>query len=197
MKICGITTAEGVEAAVAAGADAIGFVFHASSPRNLDPARAAALADSVPADSVRVLRFAVTRHPSQALVDEVLAAFRPDAWQTDAADFQHLRLPAAIQRWPVLRSGAALPPLLPERMLFDAARSGIGERADWAVAAGLARRCPLILAGGLDAGNVGEAIARVRPCGVDVSSGIERAPGIKDRTMIQDFVQAARAAVTG
>lgn len=192
VKICGITTEEGVEAAVAAGADAIGFVFHASSPRNLEPARAAALADSVP-----VLRFAVTRHPSQELVDRVLAVFQPDAWQTDAADFEHLRLPAAIQHWSVLRSGAALPPLLPERVLFEAPRSGSGERADWAVAAGLARRCSLILAGGLDAGNVGAAIARVRPCGVDVSSGVECAPGIKDPTMIQDFVRAARAAVAG
>ncbi|TAK52665.1 MAG: N-(5'-phosphoribosyl)anthranilate isomerase [Gammaproteobacteria bacterium] len=192
IKICGITTEEGVDAAVAAGADAIGFVFHASSPRDLAPARAAALADSVP-----VLRFAVTRHPSQELVDQILAVFQPDAWQTDTADFQHLRVPAAIECWPVLRSGSVLPQLLPERMLFDAARSGAGERADWAVAAGLARRCSLILAGGLDSGNVGEAIARVRPGGVDVSSGVERAPGIKDPTMIRDFVRAARAAMAG
>lgn len=192
VKICGITTAEGVEAAVAAGADAIGFVFHASSPRNLEPARAAALAASVP-----VLRFAVTRHPSQELVDRILAAIQPDAWQTDAADFQHLRLPATIERWPVLRSGAVLPQLIPGRMLFEAARSGAGERADWAVAAGLARRCSLILAGGLDSGNVGAAIARVRPWGVDVSSGVERAAGIKDRALVHRFVQAARAAGAG
>lgn len=190
VKICGVTTEEGVEAAVAAGADAIGFVFHASSPRNLEPARAAALAASVP-----VLRFAVTRHPSQELVDAVLAAFEPDVWQADAADFEHLRLPAAIQRWPVLRSGAALPPLLPEQVLFEAARSGVGERADWAVAAGLARCCSLILAGGLDAGNVAAAVARVRPHGVDVSSGVESRPGIKDPAMIREFIRAARTAV--
>lgn len=190
IKICGITTEEAVDAAVTAGADAIGFVFHTGSPRNLIPARAAALATSVP-----VLRFAVTLHPSQELVDEVLDVFQPDAWQADAADFEQLRLPAAIQRWPVLRSGAALPPLLPERVLFEAARSGAGERADWSVASALARRCSLILAGGLDAGNVAAAVARVRPHGVDVSSGVESRPGIKDPAMIREFIRAARTVV--
>jgi len=192
IKICGITTAAAVEAAVAAGADAIGFVFHGPSPRNLTPARAAALAAAVP-----VLRFAVTLHPSPDLVDQILSAFRPDAWQTDATDLEQLCLPAAIQRWPVLRSGAALPDPLPGRVLFDAARSGRGEQADWPAAAALAPRCELILAGGIHAGNVAAAVARVRPRGVDVSSGVECRPGIKDPAMIRDFVRAARAALAG
>ena len=73
----------------------------------------------------------------------------------------------------------------------------VGERADWGAAAGLARCCELILGGGLDAANVAAAIAAVRPFGVDVSSGVERAPGRKDGRMIREFVAAARAAAFG
>ena len=79
-------------------------------------------------------------------------------------------------------------------VLFEAARSGQGERADWERAAALAARTHLILAGGLTPENVGEAIRRVRPFGVDVSSGVESAPGVKDPARIAAFVAAARAA---
>ena len=85
VKICGVTTDEAINAAVAAGADAIGFVFHGPSPRSIEPLRAAALTSSL---SASVLRVAVTLHPSQALVDRVLAEFEPDVWQSDAADFE-------------------------------------------------------------------------------------------------------------
>jgi phosphoribosylanthranilate isomerase len=180
-----------VDVAVAAGADAVGFVFYGPSPRNLVPQRAAVLASRLPK---RVRRVAVTLHPSQALVDSVLAAFMPDVWQSDAADFAGLDLPARIERWPVLRAGEPLPAVVPARFLFEGARSGAGERADWSVAAQLARRGELVLGGGLDAGNVGAAIAAVRPWGVDVSSGVESAPGVKDPDRIEAFVRAARAA---
>ncbi len=191
VKICGITNGADARAAAAAGADAVGFVFHAPSPRNLEPARAAAVARALPA---HVLRVAVTLHPLQALVEAVLAAFAPDAWQTDAADFAEIRLPASIARWPVLRSGRPLPEPPPPRLLFEAAHSGAGVQADWNVAAGLARRSELLLGGGLRAGNVARAIATVRPWGVDVSSGVEREPGVKDAAMMREFVAAARAA---
>ena len=194
VKICGVTTEEAINAAVAAGADAIGFVFHGPSPRSIEPVRAAALAGSMPAS---ILRVAVTLHPSQALVDRVLAEFEPDIWQTDAADFEVLQLPATIARWPVWRSDSALPQTPPPRLLYEAHASGVGAKADWTVAASLARRCGLILGGGLDAANVGSAIAIVHPYGVDVSSGVERAPGVKDPAKIRAFIDAARAADRG
>ena len=191
-KICGQTGEDGITAAVEAGADAIGFVFHAPSPRNIEPRRAAVLASALlPAN---VLRVAVTLHPSQALVDEVLAEFTPDVWQTDAADFDAITMPASIARWPVWRSGGALPVTPPSRLLFESAASGAGIQADWSVAAGLAKRCGLILGGGLNVENVGAAIAMVRPYGVDVSSGVERRPGVKDPAMIRGFIEAVRAA---
>ena len=191
VKICGVTTDEAINAAVAAGADAIGFVFHGPSPRSIVPLRAAALTSSLPSG---VLRVAVTLHPSQALVDRVLAEFEPDVWQSDAADFEVLLLPATIARWPVWRSGSLPPETPPPRLLYEAVASGAGVQADWTAAASLARRCGLILGGGLDAANVGAAIATVRPYGVDVSSGVEREPGVKDPAMIRGFIEAARAA---
>jgi len=191
VKICGLTTPLAVDVALAAGADAVGFVFHGSSPRNILPQRAAVLAARVPK---RVRRVAVTLHPTQALVDAVLAAFVPDVWQTDAGDFDTFTLPARIERWPVLRAGGVLPALMPARFLFEGARSGAGEVADWSLAAALAKEGELVLGGGLDAGNVGAAIRAVRPWGVDVSSGVESAPGIKDPVRIEAFVKAARAA---
>lgn len=194
VKICGITSPEALEAALTAGADAVGFVFHAASPRNLTPARAAALAARVPPG---VKTVAVTRHPSQELVEEVLAAFAPQVWQTDARDFDAISLPARVERWPVFRSGETLPSVLPWRLLYEGARSGAGELADWSQAASLAARAELILGGGLRAENVGAAVAAVRPWGVDVSSGVESAPGSKDPARIWEFVTAARKAAAG
>lgn len=195
VKICGLTTADAVAAAVDAGADALGFVFHSASPRNLLPAQAAALAAAVPA---AVTTVAVTLHPPQSLVDEILKVFRPAAWQTDAADFAGLALPAGIAHWPVLRAGALAPQPMPGRVLYEGPHSGAGVVADWTDAARLARRTQLILGGGLNPGNVAAAIRAVQPFGVDVSSGVEAAPGRKDPARIHDFVTAARrAAATG
>jgi phosphoribosylanthranilate isomerase len=194
VKICGLTDEAAVEAAVAAGADAVGFVFHEASPRNVSPRRARELAAAVPAG---VRRVAVTLHPARELVAKVLAEFVPDAWQTDAADFAAFALPASVERWPVLRAGSALPEPLPARFLFEGAGSGRGEVADWSQAASLARRGELILGGGLGPGNVAEAVRRVRPFGVDVSSGVESAPGRKDPARIREFVAAAREAAAG
>ena len=191
IKICGLNSAAGVVAAVEAGADAVGFVFHPGSPRDVAPAQAAALVREVPAG---VLRVAVARHPTQAQVDAILAAFTPDALQTDADDFGHLALPATLGRLPVLRTGQALPATLPARCLYESAQSGRGERADWDAAQVLAGRLELVLAGGLSADNVAAAIGRARPFGVDVSSGVESAPGRKDPARIHAFVSAARRA---
>jgi len=194
VKICGVTSPEALDAAVEAGADAVGFVFHPASPRNVAPADAARLAARLP-PTVRSV--AVTLHPSQHGVDDVLDAFLPAVWQTDAADFATVVVPEAVQRWPVYRAAAPLPAALPPRMLFEGARSGAGEVADWTQAAALARRTELILGGGLAPGNVASAVTRVRPFGVDVSTGVESAPGRKDAARIREFVSAAREAAAG
>lgn len=191
IKVCGLTTAEAVATALDAGVDAVGFVFHAASPRHVSPGEALRLARDVPR---HVLRIAVTLHPAQALVDEIAAVFRPDALQSDAADFAQLRLPPGMAALPVFRSGGAPPAEWPERFLYEGPRSGAGIAADWDEACVLARAGELVLAGGLDAGNVAQAIARVRPFGVDVSSGVESASGRKDPARIREFVAAARGA---
>ncbi len=153
IKICGLTTPEAVDAALAAGADAIGFVC-AESVRRVAPARAAELA--APALG-RAQCVAVTRHPDLALLEQIDAEWAPDLWQSDAAD---LAAPGIAMQLP---HAARLPVLL-------------------------------VLAGGLNAANVAAAIRRVRPWGVDVSSGVEQAPGVKSARKIAEFVRAARAA---
>jgi phosphoribosylanthranilate isomerase len=191
IKICGLRTAAAIEVAVVAGADAVGFVFHAPSSRHLEPAEARALQAAVPPGIERV---AVFLHPSQVLVDAALEAIAPDWVQTDAGDLDRLRLPAGQRVLPVLRSGSTLPAVLPARCLFESGRSGAGERADWSAAAGLARRTQLVLAGGLDPETVAEAVRTVQPFGVDVSSGVERERGVKDAVLIREFIRAAREA---
>lgn len=193
LKICGMTTADAVTAALQSRVDAIGFVF-SPSVRRLEPEQAAQLA--APARD-RVALVAVTVHPEQQLIDEILRVFKPDVLQTDLQDFDALTLPGTLARLPVLRAGVGSGAALPRRMLFEGARSGSGEAADWNTASRLARMSELILAGGLDAHNVGAAIRAVRPHGVDVSSGVESAPGRKSAQMIAEFVDAARAAFQG
>jgi phosphoribosylanthranilate isomerase len=190
IKICGMTSPEAVAAALEARTDAIGFVF-AKSPRQLTPERAAELAKVARA---RVRCVAVTRHPTQSAVDEILKVFGPDVLQTDLADLERLALPAGLERLPVVRAGDEVPATVPRRILFEGPRSGSGSVTDWSAARALARRTQLVLAGGLNAGNVAAAIAAVRPFGVDVSSGVERKPGIKSPLEIASFVRAARAA---
>jgi phosphoribosylanthranilate isomerase len=190
IKICGMTSAEGVTAALEAGVDAIGFVF-APSVRRVSAERAAELARAVRRHLTCV---AVTQHPAQAEVDEIVRGFHPDLLQSDLADFAHLHLPHRLARLPVVRPADAALAEYPARLLFEGPRSGAGEVGDWQQAAALARRTRLVLAGGLHAGNVGAAIRAVRPFGVDTSSGVEARPGVKSSVKISEFVQAARAA---
>jgi phosphoribosylanthranilate isomerase len=191
IKICGLRTLEAIDAAAGAGADAVGFVFHDSSPRNVALDDARALRRAVPAGVERV---AVFLRPSQALLDAVLAAIEPDWVQADASDLAGLRLPTRQRVLPVLRSGTPHPGPLPPRCLFESSSSGSGERADWTAAARVARTSQLVLAGGLDPSNVGAAVRAVRPFGVDVSSGVESSRGVKDAARIREFVRSARAA---
>jgi phosphoribosylanthranilate isomerase len=193
VKICGLSTPSAVEAAVLGGADAVGFVF-ADSPRRVTPKRARALCADVPEV---VLRVAVMRHPTRDEWQAVLDDFAPDWLQTDAADLTGLEVPEHVGCLPVFRDAgaidtAALP--LSEPFLFEAADSGAGQRPDWVRAAALAANRQLVLAGGLDPDNVGAAIDRVRPFGVDVSSGVEARRGVKDVRRIAEFLAAVRRA---
>jgi phosphoribosylanthranilate isomerase len=194
IKICGLRSERAVAAAIEAGADAVGFVFHPGSPRHIEPFVASLLAAALPTG---VLCVAVTRHPSQQAIDDILDAFEPDALQTDAEDFDRLVLPDGLVRLPVLRSGAVLPASLPARFLYEGPHSGSGATVDWDAARAIAERAELVLAGGLSPANVAIAITRARPFGVDVSSGVESEPGIKDPVRIHEFVTAARAAWAG
>ena len=206
VKICGLKSAADVDTAVDAGADAVGFVF-ADSPRRVTPAEASAASRDLPA---AVRRVAVMRHPTNTQWRAVLDGFRPDVLQTDAGDFETLDVPAEVERWPVLREGRddtgslrGWPMLhegrdetgsLPGVFLYEGPTSGAGVTVDWALAASIARRGHMILAGGLSAANVGVAITTVRPHGVDVSSAVESEPGVKDPKLIREFIEAARAA---
>ncbi|HTX23282.1 MAG TPA: phosphoribosylanthranilate isomerase [Steroidobacteraceae bacterium] len=190
VKICGITTREAIDAALAARVDAIGFVF-SPSPRRLSPAEAARLAK--PARG-RLRCVAVTRHPSQRLLDDIVAELGPDVWQSDLEDVHALHAPGSLALLPVLRAGRAEPQPLPARLLYEGPASGAGVACDWAAARTVARRTELVLAGGLSASTVAAAIEAVRPFGVDVSSGVEERPGLKSPEKILQFVEAARHA---
>ena len=186
-----------MQVAVDAGADAVGLVF-ANSVRRIDPAHAAAITKSVP---VTVKKVAVMLHPSNEEWREVLRDFTPDVLQTDARDFASLEIPDGIECWPVYREGNTVTGTergtekkVTVTYLFEGARSGSGETVEWPAAANVARQGNMILAGGLGVQNVAEAIATVRPFGVDVSSGVETAPGEKDAGLIRNFISAAKAA---
>lgn len=189
IKVCGFTEVASVQAAAAAGVDAVGFVF-ADSPRNIEPKCAALLASSLPSD---ILTVAVMRHPSNKEWRAILGELQPDVLQTDAEDYAELDIPAQVQRWPVFREGGSAPGDC-SRFVYEGKNSGRGERVDWSGAAQLANDKEMILAGGLSSANVAAAISRVQPFGVDVSSGVESAPGKKDAQRIAEFINAARAA---
>lgn len=189
IKICGLTDTAAVQAAVDAGADAVGFVF-AESSRRVTPQHAAEISAIVPQPIKRV---AVMLHPTSDEWIEVAEVFQPDVLQTDVADFAGLDVAANIERWPVFREGAASKAEeLPHMFVYEGQKSGHGETVDWTIAAKLAQRGRMILAGGLGAGNVAAAIREVAPFGVDVSSAVESQPGKKDPAKIQAFIAAAR-----
>ncbi len=189
VKVCGLSKKEHVDAAVEAGADAIGCVF-ARSVRRVDPNHAARITRNVPKS---VKRVAVMLHPTNEQWQSVLLGFAPDILQTDAEDFLNLDVPEYVGRWPVYREGGTEPPTS-GTYVYEGPKSGQGETVDWTRAAELARHGYMILAGGLSAANVGEAVTTVRPFGVDVSSAVESAPGEKDTTLINEFITAAKAA---
>jgi phosphoribosylanthranilate isomerase len=188
VKICGITRAEDADAAIAAGADALGFVFWPDSPRFVDPYRVRAIVATLPPFVTPVGVF--VNQPA-AYVMAVVSLVRLGAVQLHGDESEPY---AGSLRAPVIKAVTPANPGVgawPRRhlLLVDAhdaeRRGGTGQIADWDRAAALAAERSILLAGGLTAANVADAIARVRPFGIDVSSGVERSPGVKDHQRLR------------
>lgn len=186
VKICGMNDGLAAETCAEAGVDAVGFVF-SSSPRQVTAQQASSIASSLPGS---ILKVAVFRRPTRVEIETVLDGFTPDVIQAD-----HDTLPdgTGLELLAVYREDVDEVPIRP-RFLYEGPVSGVGQKVDLERAAAAARRGEMILAGGLTPGNVALAIDRVRPFGVDVSSGVESRPGRKDPEAIRSFVAAARSA---
>jgi phosphoribosylanthranilate isomerase len=209
VKICGLATPDALDVALDAGADMVGFVFFSPSPRHLTFERAHTLASRV---LERAQKVALTVDADDALLDAVVEALQPDMLQLHGTE-SPARVDAVRRMFglPVMKALpiAAKSDLdsidryagVADRLLFDARApreatrpGGLGRPFDWHLLENLDPGVPFMLSGGLDAANVGEALRITRAPGVDVSSGVERAPGEKDPDKIRAFVRAARIA---
>ena len=203
VKICGITRADDAQAAVEAGAGAIGFVFWPESPRLIDPYRARAIASTLPPFVTAVGVF--VNQPLE-YVKAVASLVKLGAVQLHGDETPEYAV--AVSN-PVIKavSFVALDDTdvgaWPARttLLLDAhdpvKRGGTGRTIDWTAAAAVAARRQTLLAGGLTPDNVVEAVAQARPFGIDVSSGVERAPGVKDHQRMRALFEALRTATAG
>ena len=209
VKICGLSTPEALDVALEEGADMVGFVFFPPSPRHLSLDKGRSLGAHVRGRAQKVV---LTVDADNAYMAAVIEAVRPDMLQLHGVE--------SIDRVEALRQSFGLPVMkaLPvavsgdldrvpcyaaaaNRLLFDARApreatrpGGLGKAFDWRLLESLDPGVPFMLSGGLDAGNVAEALRITRAPGVDVSSGVERAPGEKDHDKIRAFIRAAREA---
>jgi phosphoribosylanthranilate isomerase len=209
IKICGLSTPETFRAALDGGASHVGFIFFPPSPRHVAPREAAALR---PAAGGRAAVVAVTVDAADALLDEIVATVQPDMLQMHGRETPE-RVAEAKRRWglPVIKALSVREPGdlaaveayegVADRFLFDAKPpqdaalpGGNGVSFDWRLLSGFRSSTPWFLSGGLHAGNVAEALGATRPPGVDISSGVETAPGRKDVGLIDAFLAAVRAA---
>ena len=198
VKVCGITRPEDARAAATAGASAIGMIFWSGSPRAVSAQTARQIVAALPAGVPPIGVFV------NQSVDEINAAIDEAGLFAVQLHGDEPRDVIARIRRPVIRSMSLdridalseIPNAV--TVLLDAAdprkRGGTGQTIDWQAAAAIARRRPVVLAGGLTPENVQEAIAIVKPYAVDVSSGVESAPGVKDHARIAAFLEAVRAA---
>jgi phosphoribosylanthranilate isomerase len=209
VKICGLRTEDTLDVALGAGADLVGFVFFPPSPRHLGYEAARVLGARV---AGRAGKVALTVDADDAVLAAIVEALRPDMLQLHGQE-PPARVAALKQRFglPVVKAIAvaaradlaaveAYAPVA-DWLLFDARApreatrpGGLGKPFDWRLLAKLDPGVPFMLSGGLDAGNVAEALRVTRAGGVDVSSGVERAPGEKDPDKIRAFIRAARLA---
>ena len=209
VKICGLSTPDTLAAALDAGADMVGFVFFPPSPRTLTFDQARALGARVEG---RAQKVALSVNADDVTLDAVVEALRPDLMQLHGketpARVAEVRARYGLQVMKALGVSkpedlAAVAPYEPvaDRILFDAKPpkgavlpGGNGLAFDWTILRGRPTRLPWMLSGGLDAANVAEAIRISGATAVDVSSGVESAPGVKDEARIRDFVAACRSA---
>jgi phosphoribosylanthranilate isomerase len=208
VKICGLSTRETLDVALDQAADMVGFVFFPPSPRHLKLEAARSLGEAVKGRAAKV---ALTVDADDATLAGIVEALEPDLLQLHghetAARLREIKqkfgLPV-MKALPVETAAdlAALPEYreVADRILFDARPpreatrpGGLGAAFDWHLLEKLDLALPFMVSGGLHAGNVAEAVRVTRPGGVDVSSGVERAPGVKDGEMIRAFIRAARA----
>jgi phosphoribosylanthranilate isomerase len=209
IKICGLKTPETLDVALEAGADLVGFVFFSPSPRHIGLEVARVLGARVHGRAGKV---ALTVNANDETLLGIVSALKPDMLQLHGTETPE-RVVAVRTRFglPVMK---ALPIAKPKDLspihlyakvvdwlLFDARAplkatrpGGLGKKFDWTLLKGINAGVPFMLSGGLDAGNVAEALAITRASGVDVSSGVERAPGKKDPNKIRAFIHAARSA---
>jgi phosphoribosylanthranilate isomerase len=212
IKICGLRTPEALDVALHAGADMVGFVFFPPSPRHVDASTARVLGARVRG---RARKVALSVDAEDAELEASIAALEPDLLQLHGTESPKRVLAVKARfKLPVIKAIAvetrddlAVVPDYAEvadRLIFDAKASrdatrpgGLGKAFDWRLLQNLDPRVPFMLSGGLDPGNVAEAVSITRAGGVDVSSGVERAPGDKDPEKMRAFVRAARAAASG
>ncbi len=209
IKICGLKTPEALDVALESGADQVGFVFFAKSPRHLGLEAARLLGERVQGRAGKV---ALTVNANDETLHAIIAALKPDMLQLHGKETpervavvrSHFGLP--VMKALPISTRADLSPIreyarVADRLLFDARPTqddtrpgGLGKTFDWTLLSGLNAGVPFMLSGGLNVDNVAEAIRIARPQGVDVSSGVESAPGEKDPDKIRAFIRTARAA---
>ena len=209
IKICGLSTLDAVEVALGAGADMVGFVFFPPSPRNVGYEAARVLGARVRG---RAQKVALSVDASDEQLFAIIDALMPDMLQLhgkespDRVVMVRTRFGLPVMKALPMAERSDLSPIrlydkVADRLIFDARApreatrpGGLGRPFDWHLLENLAPSIPYLLSGGLHAGNVAEALAITRAGGVDVSSGVESAPGVKDVEKIRAFIRAARSA---
>ena len=209
VKICGLKTAEAAERAVALGASHVGFIFFPKSPRNIEPDDAGRIADRIRGQAKIV---AVTVNADNDELDEIVSALNPDILQLHGSeDADRLLTVKAMYGLPVMkafsvREASDLEKIdayigIADRFLFDAKPpkgsdlpGGNGVSFDWQLLDALDGSVDYMLSGGLNADNIGEAMAQTSARAIDISSGVESAPGVKDLKLMESFFNAVRQA---
>jgi phosphoribosylanthranilate isomerase len=209
VKICGLRTPQALDTALEFGADLVGFVFFPPSPRHLGLEAARALGERVDGRAGKV---ALTVDATDETLLDVVSALKPDMLQLHGKETPgrvvqvRTRFGLPVMKAIPVAERADLSPIrvyaqVADRLIFDARApkeatrpGGLGTPFDWTLLSGIDPGVPFMLSGGIDAGNVAQAIAITRAPGVDVSSGVEREPGVKDAGKIRDFIRAVRTA---
>jgi len=209
IKICGLKTDETLAAALAGGASHVGFIFFARSPRYVEPVEAGRLRQSVLG---RAKAVAVSVDADDAFLDRIVAEMRPDILQLHGLESParvaevKARHGLSVMKAMAISEATDLERIRPfigiaDRFLFDAKPpkgsqlpGGNGVAFDWKVLAALDADVDYMLSGGLNAANIGDALRQANPPGIDISSGVESAPGVKDPALIEQFFRAVRAA---